>query len=97
MNGRLIAVLACMVLFSNPALAEDIEGHYKKACITCHGTGVLGAPKKGDRTAWAPRLAKGMPTLLSHVKGGFNNMPAKGLCNDCTDADYQALIQFMSQ
>jgi cytochrome c5 len=42
-------------------------------------------------------LQQGMPVLVGHVKGGFRNMPAKGLCNDCSDADYEALIQFMSQ
>ncbi len=41
-------------------------------------------------------MAQGMPTLLLHVKNGFNAMPPKAMCVDCTDADYTALIEFMA-
>lgn len=64
-------------------------------CIICHGTGVAGAPKFGDTAAWKPRLAKGMPTLFSHVKNGFNAMPPKGTCAECSDADLQAALEYM--
>lgn len=77
--------------------AADVGGKYAAACATCHAGGALGAPRKGDTAAWAPRLAQGMPVLVQHVRNGFRNMPAKGLCNDCDDADYEALIKFMSQ
>jgi cytochrome c5 len=33
---------------SSQVHAADIEAKYGKACATCHGAGVLGAPKKGD-------------------------------------------------
>jgi cytochrome c5 len=38
-----------------------------------------------------------MPTLVAHTKNGFKNMPARGLCDSCTDADYMALIKLMSE
>mgnify|MGYP003442892160 FL=1 len=85
------------VILSSQVSAADIEAKYGKACATCHGAGVLGAPKKGDSAVWQPRLTQGMDVLLSHVKNGYKNMPAKGLCNDCSDADYIALINYMSQ
>jgi cytochrome c5 len=85
------------LLGAGPAWADAIDAKYAKACATCHGTGALNAPRTGDRAAWAPRLQQGMPVLVGHVRNGFRNMPAKGLCNDCTDADYEALIKFMSQ
>ena len=66
-------------------------------CIICHGTGVAGAPKYGDAAAWKPRLAKGMPTLFSHVKNGFNAMPPKGTCAECSDADLQAALEYMTK
>jgi cytochrome c5 len=50
----------------------------------------------GDAAAWAPRLAKGMEALLVSVNNGLNAMPPKGMCFDCTDADYTALIEYMS-
>ena len=85
------------VILSSQVNAADIEAKYGKACATCHGAGVLGAPKKGDSAVWQPRLTQGMDVLLSHVKNGYKNMPAKGLCNDCSDDDYIALIKLVSQ
>lgn len=85
------------VILSSQVNAADIEAKYGKACATCHGAGVLGAPKKGDAAAWQPRVKQGAEVLLFHVKNGYKNMPAKGLCNDCSDADYIALINYMSQ
>ncbi len=95
---KLAMIVACFsVIISSQVNAADIEAKYGKACATCHGAGVLGAPKKGDAAVWQPRLTQGMDVLLSHVKNGYKNMPAKGLCNDCSDADYIALINYMSQ
>lgn len=76
--------------------AASTEDRYNKACVACHGTGAMGAPKKGDKAAWAPRVKQGEATLLDHIHKGFKSMPAKGLCNDCTDAEYKALIKYMS-
>ena len=57
----------------------------------------MGAPKVGDAAAWAPRLAKGNDVLLKHVVEGFNAMPPKGTCMDCTDEDFKKLIEKMSK
>ncbi len=88
--------LAAGLIVSAGAQADAIQDKYNKSCAACHGTGVLGAPKKGDKAAWAPRLKQGDAVLLGHVKSGFKAMPAKGLCADCSDADYKALIKQMS-
>ena len=69
---------------------------YDRSCVTCHGVRSA-APLVGFEPAWHKRLAQGMDTLLTHAREGFNGMPAKGLCSDCTDDDLRALIQFMSQ
>ena len=96
LKSAMFVVLAGVCL-ATAARADGIDAKYAKACATCHASGALNAPRTGDKAAWAPRLQQGLPVLLSHVKGGFRNMPAKGLCNDCSDADYEALIKFMSQ
>ena len=75
----------------------DVNELYKQSCATCHAAGVLGAPKSGDRAAWASRMPKGMAALVQSTKNGYKNMPARGLCDSCTDADYAALIQFMAK
>ena len=61
-----------------------------------HATGAAGAPKTGDAAAWAPRMSKGMDTLVKAVNTGLNAMPPKGMCFDCSDEDYAALITYMS-
>lgn len=77
--------------------ALDVEAKYKTTCFACHGTGAAGAPKTGDKAAWEARLKQGMSTMIASVKSGKNAMPPGGLCTDCSDDDYTALINFMAK
>ena len=79
------------------ANAASIEQRYAQSCANCHNAGVMATPKLGDKAAWAPRLKQGDAVLLAHVKNGYKMMPPKGLCNDCTDAEFKALIKYMSK
>lgn len=36
-----------------------------------------------------------LAVLVGKVRNGNHAMPAKGLCNDCTDQEYQNAIKFM--
>lgn len=69
---------------------------YAASCRQCHANPSAGAPLTGDAAAWAPRLAKGMDTLLEHSINGFQGMPPMGLCMQCSAEEFQALIEFMS-
>ncbi len=56
---------------------------YDHLCTSCHGTGIAGAPKTGDKGHWAPRIAQGLDTLVKHAIDGYhgpdgNFMPPKG-------------------
>lgn len=77
--------------------SASVEDKYKASCTFCHSTGAAGAPKTGDKAAWAPRLEKGMDALLKSSKSGIGAMPAMGMCNTCTDEDFKALIEYMSK
>ncbi|WP_277987272.1 c-type cytochrome [Microbulbifer salipaludis] len=88
---------ACVAGFSAVAVSETIEEKYQRACHVCHASGVANAPKVHDPEAWKPRLDKGMDALVSSIKNGMNAMPPGGLCADCTDEEYKALIKFMSE
>jgi cytochrome c5 len=68
---------------------------FQQHCIICHGSGVAGAPKFGSASDWAPRKAKGLPTLLHHAQTGFNFMPAKGNCTDCSKEELEDAINYM--
>lgn len=85
-----------LVLFAAGAVAQPMD-KYNKSCAVCHNAGVAGAPKTGDAQAWAPKLEKGMEALVQSVKNGLNAMPPKGMCFDCSDAEYQALITYMAE
>ena len=68
---------------------------YNASCMTCHATGAAGAPKFGDAAAWGPRIDKGIDTLYTHAINGFNAMPARGLCMDCSDDEVKAAVDHM--
>ncbi|GGF12954.1 cytochrome c5 family protein [Pseudoalteromonas shioyasakiensis] len=79
---------------AEPTGPRSGEQVYQAACFACHGTGALGAPKSADD--WAPRIAKGKDTLLDHALNGFNAMPPKGTCMDCSEDEISAAIDFMT-
>lgn len=68
---------------------------YNKACRSCHGTGMLGAPKVGDSAAWSGLLAKGTDALLQNAIKGVNRMPARGGCLSCSDDELSNAIAYM--
>ncbi len=68
---------------------------YDSACFACHGTGAAGAPKLGDAAAWGPRIDKGSDTLLNHAINGFNAMPPRGTCGNCSDEELKNAIEYM--
>ncbi len=70
-------------------LPADGVATYDAVCATCHNAGIAGAPKAGDKGAWAPRLAQGKDTLYKHAIEGYQGakgvMPARGGRSDLTD------------
>ena len=82
------------------AIPTDGKGVFDVACSACHGTGVAGAPRIGDKAAWAPRIAKGIPTLEKHAIEGFQGqagvMPAKGGRTDLPDDAVRAAVEYLA-
>lgn len=80
------------------ATAEVGKNIYNTACAACHGPGIAGAPKLGDKAAWVPRLAQGHPVLYEHAIKGFQGktgvMPPKG-GSTAPDADIKAAVDYM--
>ncbi|WP_298939468.1 cytochrome c5 family protein [uncultured Psychromonas sp.] len=79
---------------AEPRTGEQVYGTF---CIACHGTGAAGAPIKGDAAAWGPRIAQGEETLIKHALSGFNAMPAKGTCSNCSDDEIIATVKFLTE
>lgn len=74
---------------------------YEQACAACHGMGIAGAPKVGDKAAWTARNAQGMETLVSHAINGYQGndgvMPAKGGRTDLSDEAVSNAVAFMAE
>jgi len=66
------------ICFSGTIFAQSGEATYKQVCASCHGAGVLNAPKFGDKAKWAPLIAEGQVTLTAHAYFGVRSMPPKG-------------------
>jgi cytochrome c5 len=81
------------------AAAADGKKVYDTACTACHTAGIAGAPKTGDKAAWAPRIAQGANVLYDHAIKGFQGkagvMPAKGGNTSLSDADVKAAVDHM--
>ncbi len=80
---------------AEPTGPRDGATVYGTFCIACHASGVNGAPKIGNADEWAPRIAQGKDVMIKHALEGFNAMPAKGTCMDCSDDEITAAIDHM--
>ncbi|MBY0579934.1 MAG: c-type cytochrome [Burkholderiales bacterium] len=81
-----------------PALAHAEMGGeqvFKSVCAMCHASGMMGAPKFGDKKAWEPRIAQGDATLLQHALAGIRKMPARGGKASLTDGEVKAAVEYM--
>ncbi|WP_230657170.1 c-type cytochrome [Psychrobacter sp. I-STPA10] len=67
---------------------------YESHCKQCHEGGLLGAPKFGDKAAWAPRIEQGKDTLYIHSAKGFKKMPAQAT-GDVSVAQVHAAVDYM--
>jgi cytochrome c5 len=81
------------------AIPKDGAEVFQQTCSACHGQGIAGAPKAGDRAAWAPRIAKGKAVLYQHALQGFQGtsgvMPPKGGRVDLPDDLIKAAVDHM--
>ena len=72
---------------------------YNGICVACHGAGVAGAPRVGDKGAWAERIDKGASTLYANaingVQGSSGVMPAKGGNPALSDDEIKAVVDYM--
>ncbi len=101
---------AAAVVAAVAAKAKSGEEVFNGACVACHGAGIAGAPKMGDKALWAPRIAQGINTfdkalwapriaqgintLYEHAIKGFKGMPAKGGQVALSDEEVKAAVDY---
>jgi cytochrome c5 len=98
--GRRLAVLAFVLaapFFTSAAAAPERSGSEvaKAQCARCHDAGTAGAPKPGDKAAWAPRLNRGVDILVLSAIRGHGGMPPRGGKADLTDAEIRSALLYM--
>jgi len=77
------------------ATMEIGKAIYEKNCASCHASGVAGAPKVGDKAAWAPHIVEGIDHLVGVALKGEGAMPPKGGNPDLTDQEIRAAVTYM--
>lgn len=93
------AAAAAPVTAAAPAAAGDSgkgKSVYESSCAACHAAGVAGAPKTGDKAAWAPRLKAGKDALYASVTKGKGAMPPKGGNASLSEADLKAAVDYLT-
>ncbi|MFC5522159.1 c-type cytochrome [Polaromonas jejuensis] len=95
------SVVAALAAANKPAAAGNAaasagagEALYKQTCVACHAAGVAGAPKFGDKAAWAPRVKAGIDALTASALKGKGAMPPKG-GSAASEADIKAAVEYM--
>ena len=79
------------------AAARSGEELTKTVCGACHLTGAAGAPKIGDKAAWAPHVSQGLSMLVANaIKGTNKGMPPRGGDSTLTDTELERAIVFMA-
>ncbi|MDT0581985.1 MULTISPECIES: c-type cytochrome [Alteromonadaceae] len=91
--GKVHVAGAAPAAAAGPRTGKQI---YDGACVACHTSGVLGAPKLQVAADWKPRLdEKGFEQVWKNAVNGINAMPAMGTCGDCTEEDIKVAVEYM--
>lgn len=96
--NKRIAPVARVELAAPVAAAKgDRSGEqiYMAICGACHDAAVAGAPKLGDKAAWAPRIALGLDGLMKSAIAGKNAMPPRG-GSDANDVELARSIVYIT-
>jgi len=92
-------LLLCLFALVSSSFADSGKAIYEKNCVGCHGNGVAGAPKTGDKLAWKDRAAGGLDYLVKSAiegKQGYGgSMPPRGGNEKLSDHDVKIAVQYM--
>jgi cytochrome c5 len=85
---------------TSPRASMSGEQVFQAVCKTCHEPGIAGAPKVGDKAAWAGPIKKGYETLVQHALNGFQEtgkvMPPRGGNPDLSDVEVERALVYMA-
>ncbi len=93
-----IAPVGHLVIADANAVHVDMTGEqvFNAVCTACHTPGAMGAPKFGNKAMWAPRIAQGYQTLISHALSGIRQMPPRGGNPNLSDLEIARAVAYMA-
>lgn len=96
--ARRIQPVGTVVISEGGAPGAEKSGKevYEAVCATCHSTGVLNAPKLGDKAACAKLIAEGQETLTADAMKGVRQMPPRGGNPNLSDAEFARAVVYMA-
>ena len=94
-NKPMVAMASDSDASESVAAGRTGEAVYNLGCAACHTAGLAGAPMLANQAQWEGRLEKGLETLTNNAYNGYNAMPAKGLCMDCSLEEIERSVQYM--
>jgi len=89
-------VLISSVTTTSIASDEYTVELYDTYCKACHSVAGAGVPVAFNKDDWAKRMKKGLEVVVNNAVSGIGNMPAQGLCQECTYEDFEDLVSYMS-
>jgi cytochrome c5 len=91
---QVAAATATAAIPASATAAAAAPPLYAQTCAVCHAAGIAGAPKVGDKAAWAPRIAQGVDGLTASAIKGKGAMPPRG-GSSASDAEIKAVVSYM--
>ncbi len=98
-----IFVASTLLASVNSFLIQDTENVGKalfdKVCASCHTGGfkgwISGSPEIGEYDEWEPYFKDGLSVMVKHINEGTDKHEAKGECEDCTEEQIKAAIEYI--
>lgn len=90
-----LAVVASAACTGAQAAEASGAAVFEAVCAECHENGERGAPRIGDRAAWAARSAKGLDRLLAAARNGTCGMPPQEGYAKATALEIERAIVYM--
>ena len=84
------------LVLAGPKIVLTGEQVYNMVCTACHGSGLAGAPKTGDKTVWAKLLKAGKEQLTKTAISGIRGMPPRGGNPELSDQEVEAAVVFIA-
>jgi cytochrome c5 len=81
---------------SAPVVEKSGQEVYEAACVACHGSGALGAPRFENKGDWGARISQGYDTLIKNAIVGIRQMPPRGGNADLTDTEMARAVAYMA-